>query len=112
MFQRMCGIVALLVLCVVCVGTVDAGLVYNGDFELNAGYDSTPDGWFDDPTSGYSYGAYDGWNDGSVAHSGTWVLHAGGGWLEGGFYQDLATEVGKTYEFQAFTTGWAGVAGQ
>ncbi len=112
MFKNMCGIVVLLVLCVVCLGTAKAGLVYNGGFETNPVLNVIPDGWTEDPNTDYSYGSYNGWNGGMTPHSGDWVYHVGWNWYQGGAYQDIATEVGKIYEASLWATGWETVAGQ
>ena len=72
------------------IGIANAELIYNGDFELNAGWGASPEGWVKDFNS---HGAH------NVTYSaGMWCLHPGAGGAPGGSFQDVTTEPGKWYD--------------
>lgn len=80
------------------VGIAKAELIYNGDFELSAGWGAAPDGWVKDFNS---HGAH------NISFSaGAWSLHPGSGSAPGGSYQDITTEPGRWYDLSLWSMNW------
>ncbi len=97
--QRAMGVVVAVLMAAVLAGTAHGATVTNASFETNGGNNTAPADW-DLITN--SYGSW----DGITAKDGTWVLHAGAGFGNGGRYQDVATTVGQQYDLEFWAVGF------
>ncbi len=79
-----------------------ANMIANGSFETNGGNNTTPTSWTH-ITGGYGALA----STGTITpHDGTWVLHAGASYGDGGYFQDVTTTNGTKYELTFYGVGW------
>ncbi len=79
-------------------GAAGGEMILNGDMELNGGSGGDIDDWTKITNS---FGAWDG-----VAHSGSYVMHAGASYGAGGEFQDINTVVGQEYELTFWAVGF------